>query len=306
MKKFLVPIVCILAAFTFVWFGLHRQNDQQLLPKKETTITPSNMGSSIPPYESGCSYTLIGWNLNNLGRKKTDEEIEIMAKVLAHGDIVAIQEVVAGKEFGAQATARLATALGRTGAAWDYIVSDPTRPPSDGVERYAYFWKEHRVSVNRDDAHLVDELQNSIDREPYALSFELKGIPAVRVFTIHAVPTAKQPMAEVKALTAAKAVRAGDRVIVAGDFNLDPKKTDPLFGRIGFTGNINTHTSLKSIMRKEGHTARQYDNIYTRGVTVCKSGVIDFVSEHFSPVTNASLKQARHLSDHLPVYINFR
>ena len=48
------------------------------------------------------------------------------------------------------------------------------------------------------------------------------------------------------------------------------------------------------------------DRADTVGVHVCESGVIDFVSSKFSPVTNESLKEARKISDHLPVYIRFR
>lgn len=229
-----------------------------------------------------------------------------MAKVIAHADIVAVQEVTAGKDFGVQAVGKLAMALGRTGAAWDYIVSDPTRSPSMGVERYAYLWKKHTVAVNRDEARLVDELQESVDREPYTLLFQLKKVPAVKVFTFHAVPTAKQPIHEVEALVSAKEVRGAERAIVAGDFNLSRKKTDSLFERIGFTGHITASTSLKSAVQSNGYRSRQYDNVYTKGITVCTAGVIDFVEAHFAPVTDASLRNARHLSDHLPVFVTFR
>lgn len=305
MKKILIALICLSVTLAVVWLVYPKQSEERSTSPKETAIERSQATPKTPP-ASDCAYTFVSWNIANFGRKKTDEEITLMAKALAHADIVAVQEVTAGKDFGVQAVAKLAIALGRTGAAWDYIVSDPTAPPSAGVERYAFLWKKHVALINRDEAHLVSELEAYIDREPYALTFRLKKAPAVGIFTVHAVPTGKEPIREIEALVAAKEVAGATRAIVAGDFNLPPRKTDPLFGRIGFAGNISAYTSLKSIMRKEGHLARQYDNIYTKGVTVCRSGVIDFVSEHFGPVTNASLKKARRVSDHLPVFITFR
>ncbi|OGZ05447.1 MAG: hypothetical protein A3C93_01105 [Candidatus Lloydbacteria bacterium RIFCSPHIGHO2_02_FULL_54_17] len=305
MKKFLIALVCLSVTLAVVWLVYPRHNDQQVTSLKETAIERSGVTPKAPS-GSDCTHTFVSWNIANFGRKKTDEEITLMAKVLAHADIVAIQEVTAGKDVGAQAVAKLASALGRTGASWDYIVSDPTQPPSAGVERYVFLWKKHMATINRDEAHLVSELQASVDREPYALTFQPKNAPAVKIFTVHAVPTEKEPIYEIEALVSAKEIANATRAIVAGDFNLPPNKTDPLFGQIGFAGNVNEHTSLKSIMRKEGHTARQYDNVYTKGVTVCKAGAIDFVQMHFAPVTQESLRNARRVSDHLPVFVNFR
>lgn len=70
-----------------------------------------------------CPNTFMSWNIANFGRSHSDSEVEVMAHVLATADIVAVQEVTAGKNSGAQAVARLSSALSRTGSEWDYIVS---------------------------------------------------------------------------------------------------------------------------------------------------------------------------------------
>lgn len=291
------------AIAAIVWFGMSRTSAPPLNPK-EVAVTTERSGSAPPT--KGCVATFVSWNIANFGRKKTDDEIALMAKVLARADIVAVQEVVAGKDFGAQAVARLAVALGRTGAAWDYIVSDPTQPPSEGVERYAFLWKKHVATINRDEARLVSALEQDIDREPYTLTFHVKGAAPVPIYTIHAVPSEKHPITEVRALASSPEITNASRAVVAGDFNLPPQSTDPLFAKAGYQGHIAELTTLKGKVSDGGYRARQYDNIYTKGLTVCSAGVIDFVDGHFTPLTPTTLRAARHLSDHLPVFITFR
>lgn len=305
LKK-LIGLIALVAILVVIVLGYGRQDNRDRDTHKEANIISTESSARGAPPKTSCPYTFISWNIANFGRKKTDEEIALIAKVLAHADIVAVQEVVAGKEFGAQAIAKLALALGRTGAAWDYTVSDPTRPPSAGVERYAYLWKRHTMTVNRDNARLVQELQASVDREPYALLFQPKESAPLYVFSVHTVPVAKQPIREVEALVSAKEVRAVKRAIIAGDFNLSRKKADPLFARIGFTGHITASTSLRGFVGRNGYRSRQYDNVYTKDLRVCTAGVIDFVGTYFAPVTDESLRNARHLSDHLPVFVTFR
>lgn len=269
---------------------------------------PARVSAKTPYADAECPYTFMSWNIANFGRSRSDAEIAFMAAVLQRADIVAVQEVTAGKNFGVQAVAKLANALSRTGTDWDYIVSNPTQPKSPGVERYAFLFKKGTVAINRDDAHLVAELEAAIDREPYALAFHPKkaGHEPLAIFTIHTVPTEKNPMHEVRALVSAGEITASQRTIVAGDFNLGKEKTDPLFHTIGFEGHIAELTSLKRTVVGEKYLLHQYDNIYTKGVRICKTGVVDFVGQHFSPVTDESLGQALKISDHLPVFATFR
>lgn len=253
-----------------------------------------------------CPYTFVSWNIANLGKHNTPEQLAHMAKILAHADIVSVQEVTARKGFGAKAVARLADELSRTGAAWDYIVSDATEPASSGVERYAFLFKSHVVSINRDEAHLVGALRDPIDREPFTSLFQIKGGKPVRVFTIHTVPTAKLPIREVEALGASDEVRSAPRAFIAGDFNLGRDATDVPLVDAGYAGHIRALTSLKKKLDGGRYVGVQYDNIYTKGVHVCTAGVIDFVERDFAPITDESLARARELSDHLPVFATFK
>jgi len=91
---------------------------------------------------------LISWNIRDLGRTKSDAEIELMAQVLRGYDVIAIQEVVAKHPGGAKAVARLTDALDKMGADYDYSVSDPTQSSSPHTrERYAYIWRTSTVKT---------------------------------------------------------------------------------------------------------------------------------------------------------------
>ncbi len=179
-------------------------------------------------------------------------------------------------------------------------------PPSSGVERYAFCSKKKSVHFDRHKARLVKELEEEVDREPYTLFFEPKHGKPLDVFTIHAVPTAKAPIKEIRALTFSSALGDTPRAIVAGDFNMPPKETDPLFAAVGYQGHIAELTSLRKKVTGAQYLSRQYDNIYTKGVEVCTSGAVDFVKKSFSPVNDESLLRALKISDHLPVFVTFK
>ena len=299
-KRIVIVIAIVLGLLVLLrviafFFQAHKPNTPQNTEIRAERSAPN----------AKCPNTFMSWNLENFGTSKTDEAIERMAEILSVADIVAVQEVTAGKDHGIQAVAKLADALSRKGAKWDYIVSEPTMPPSPGVERYAYLWKTHRVSVNRREAHLVHELEEAIDREPYEVTFEISGSGAVQIFTIHTVPTAKHPINEIKVLTAAHELKSAQKAIVAGDLNLGPNDTDAYFEQAGFVGHIDALTSLGAKMHGERYFAKQYDNIYTKGVKVCSSGVVDFVKTYYSPPNNAKLHDAREVSDHAPVVMTF-
>lgn len=87
---------------------------------------------------------LLSWNIENLGKSKSDSAITYIANTVKDYDVVVIQEVVAGNG-GAQAVAKLAGELNRKGAKWDYSISDPTSSSAYKTERYAYIWKTAKV-----------------------------------------------------------------------------------------------------------------------------------------------------------------
>lgn len=254
-----------------------------------------------------CPYVYASWNIANLSTNRSPENLEQVARVIGdmYPDVLAIQEVTAGKDHGSKAVALLVDSLSRKGKLYDYIVSDPTKPASPSVERYAYLVRRG-VLFNRKSAHLVFDLQEKIEREPYSVVVTFAG-KEVTLFTLHAVPTAKKPEQEIAQLLSSVELQATSGAsIFSGDFNLPYKVTDITFQRLQHVGNIRGMTSLRDKLTKQGsYLSRQYDNIYTKGMHVCSGDAYDFVKKYFSPVTNESLRSARRISDHLPVYVTF-
>lgn len=138
---------------------------------------------------------LLSWNIENIGKSKSDSTIIFIANTLKDYDIVAIQEVVAGYG-GAQAIAKLADELNRKGAKWDYTISDPTTSSAYKTERYAFLWKTSKVK-KIGDAWLEQKYNLEIDREPYYCTFQYDD----KQFTLanfHAITKSKQPETEIK------------------------------------------------------------------------------------------------------------
>jgi endonuclease/exonuclease/phosphatase family metal-dependent hydrolase len=245
------------------------------------------------------SIVLVSWNACNFGRSKTDQTIAFMAELLRNADIIALQEV-STSNFGAQAVAKLSDELNRKGAKWDYVVSDATHE-SGGKERYAFLWKTARIEALPRRAVLAEELKDDLEREPAKINFRIGG-KNFTVASFHLVPTQKHPEREAEAVGEKSAGLSGSNTIFVGDFNLSHKKLDgAMEGRLGLKHCIQGKTSLKTKPGKGGlYLAKEYDNIYVGGgVKVHRSAILDFVP-YFKDVS-----EARHISDHLPVFIIF-
>lgn len=244
------------------------------------------------------SIKVASWNLYNIGISKDDEEIAFISKMLKNYDIVAVQEI-STKLSGPRAIVKLADELNRRGSNWDYVISDPTS--GEGSERYAYLWKTSKVLLDGR-AWLVKgrSLAARLDREPYMARFAV-GENSILIANFHAVPTSKKPIEEIKLLDEVHNLYTKDNLVILGDFNLSQKSKgfDDLRKK-GYNSVLkNQKTSLRRIKTKSGsYLAREYDNIFYKkaALTSKRGGVINFV-KHFK-----SLKAARKISDHLPVW----
>lgn len=281
-------------------------------PERVEKSSPPNVSSKLIPIPDSCPkdkelYKYVQWNLLKFGKSKTPETLEMMAEITREADLIAGQEISVS-DFGSQAVAKLQDELSRKGSKRDSLISDRTAPESDGVEKYAFWWESSKMWTNRREARLVTELQSVIIREPYKAVFHIgKEQNTVSVYTIHVVPTAKNPIREVEALAKSEELNGSGNMILSGDFNLAADATDPLMEKAGFTGHIHEKTSIGNKVKSDGrYLSHQYDNIYTKGnIGVCASGVIDFPTRFFAPVTTENLKAVKKVSDHLPVYIVF-
>ena len=239
---------------------------------------------------------LLSWNVENLGSSKSDKDIAIIVKIIKDYDVVALQEVVAGAG-GAQAVAKLANELNRTGSKWDYTVSDPTSSSAYKTERYAYLWKTSKVK-KIGGAWLEKKYNLEIDREPYYGTFEYRGKQFTMV-NFHAITKSKQPETEIKYFKFLPAQYPKLNLMFVGDFNCPQSHT--VFNPLKKTGYksafINQKTSLKKECKANVCLASEFDNIWYNSykISATNSKALHFYS------TFKTLKEAREISDHIPI-----
>jgi deoxyribonuclease-1-like protein len=287
--------------FSLLWLGActlsSQGNGPQSLSQEQANIEYASTGEQmIDGSEEQDCFRLVSWNIANLGKSKDDQEIDYMAKVLKDFDLVAIQEVVAG-EGGAQAVARLADALNRKGSKWEYSISNPTT--GNGVERYAFLWRPHRVKASGK-PWLESHVESVIDREPFMGRFQFNG-KTFLLANLHAVPKDKGPNVEIAALKDLTLWYPNDAIVLVGDCNATHEEygAQELY-KVGFKdalGEQRTTLKMKPDQNNE-HLANAYDHIYLeqKEWQISSKGCYD-ISQDWS-----DLKTTRLISDHIPVW----
>lgn len=238
--------------------------------------------------------------MENFGKSKSNQEITFIANTIKDFDIVAVQEVVAGNG-GTQAVARLADELNRKGDKWDYRISEPTSSSAYKTERYAFIWKTNAAKL-KGKPWLEQKFNLEIDREPYYATFEIKG-KTITIASFHAITKSKQPETEIKYFKLLPQVYPNLNLLFTGDFNCSQSHSVfiPL-KKMGYTSILkNQKTSLKTKPKGTEYLASEYDNMFykTNSINYLKSDVILFYKKFIS------LKEARKISDHLPIWFEF-
>lgn len=244
--------------------------------------------------------TLLSWNLSNLGSTKSDSTILFIAKQIKDYDIVALQEIVVNPS-GAQAVAQLANELNRSGMKWDYVISNPTSSSAYKTERYAFLWQTGSVQLVGE-PWLEKKYALEIDREPFYATFQYQN-KQFTVVNFHAITKKRQPETEIKYFKFLPELYADLNLLFVGDFNCPETHTvfTPL-KKIGYASAFeNQKTTLRSTCIKEDCLASPYDNMYYRldKIKIVQQGVLPFYV-HFD-----SLNDARKISDHIPIWIQF-
>ncbi len=256
------------------------------------------------PYDAiAATYTVISWNIKDFGQSRDDREIEAIAAIVAHADLVVIQEVVAKHPGGAQAVGRLAEALKRKGANWDYRISDPTKSPSSYIsERYAYLWKASRIQL-WGHPHLLKEVDEAVHREPFVAEFKINNL-LYKLINYHSRTHDEsfEESIEIQAITSWISKQQNENIIWCGDFNLrnDHEAFGPLLG-IGFQSCINGQaTTLKMYCENGNYLSLGEDNIYykIKGAYEVRCDVLDFMKDR---PCEAVTTLRNTFSDHLPV-----
>jgi endonuclease/exonuclease/phosphatase family metal-dependent hydrolase len=244
--------------------------------------------------------TLISWNIANLGHSKSQKTIHYIANAVRDYDVIAIQEVVAGYG-GVQAVAKLADELNRTGTKWDYVISDPTNSSAYKTERYAFIWKTAKLK-KIGTAWLEKRYHLEIEREPYFCTFQFEN-KQFTVVNFHAITKKMQPETEIKYFKFLPDEYPTLNLIFAGDFNCPQSHSvfNPL-RKMGYQSIlVGQKTSLKQKCRNNKYLASEYDNIYykTSKIKRMNAGIIPFYKDF------NTLKEARRISDHIPIWFEF-
>ncbi|MCC5944717.1 MAG: endonuclease/exonuclease/phosphatase family protein [Bernardetiaceae bacterium] len=243
---------------------------------------------------------IVSWNLYNLGRTKSNDDLAYMAKQVKDFDIVAIQEIVTSPP-GAKALAQIADELNRMGSKWDYKLSEVT--VGAGIERYAFLWKTSKVSLQQ--AYLENASRFALDREPQMGQFkDKKSGKTFWVLNFHAVPSGKNPETEIILLEYMHHKYKPEPLILLGDFNLSEKhEAYDEIKRIGYKPCVTDQkTSIRMKVTEDGESlSQEYDNIFYMPslIDMKKSGVIHFYKDY------PTLREARNISDHIPVWMDF-
>lgn len=246
--------------------------------------------------------TIVSWNIQNFGQSKNVEEMNTIADIVKHADIIAIQEVVSSAG-GRQAVVRLTEALKAKGESWDYLLSDKTNSAKYMTERYAIIWKNEHIKIKKEhQGRLLKELDAKVDREPFLIEF-FTADTSFFIMNYHAKSYSKNPRVEVKqVLEYTQEKYADKKFILAGDFNLS--QTEEVFNDFKLAGFMPVHLNEKTTLKrkcKEGlYVNYPIDNIfYSTKIKAISKKVIDFVKNC------KNLKKSRFISDHLPVELKF-
>jgi endonuclease/exonuclease/phosphatase family metal-dependent hydrolase len=243
---------------------------------------------------------LFSWNVENLGSSKSPSDLLYIVNILKDYDVVALQEVVAGPG-GVQTVAKLADELNRKGSKWDYVVSYPTSSSAYKTERYAFLWKTGKVK-KIGEAWLEKKYHLEIDREPYYCTFDYKG-KSFTIVNFHAITKSRQPETEIKYFKFLPEQYPSLNLLFVGDFNCPQSHT--VFNPIRKMGYLpiltNQKTSLKKECKLDECLASEFDNIWydSSKVKVTNAKVIHFYNGF------ELLSEARKISDHIPVVLEF-
>ncbi|MEZ4853758.1 endonuclease/exonuclease/phosphatase family protein [Flavobacterium sp.] len=252
---------------------------------------------------SGVTFAQVSvctWNLENFGQSKSDSIITYITKKIKNYDIVAIQEVVAGFG-GTQAVAKLTDELNRTGAKWEYVVSNPTSGSAYKTERYAFLWKPSKVKLI-EKPWLEQKYKQEIDREPFFATFAYEG----KEFTLvnfHAITKKMQPETEIKYFKYFFEEYSNLNLIFVGDFNCPQSHSvfNPWRKKQYLPVFVHQKTTLKNQCKKQECLASEFDNIWyaKNKLVVLQTKAIHFYEDF------TSLKKAKTISDHIPLVFEF-
>ncbi len=268
------------------------------------------VASKLPLSGGSPKLTLMSWNMKHLGRRNFDPRQA--SAILSEADVVAFQEVNK-TESGLDSLQGMAQYLSELTK--ERICMAVSEVPSDSRERYAYIWKDHRISYVKTDGEVMEHCPSTaltirlgvknarqITREPAFGTFYFKPTGKLFVYaTIHLVPAKKKPGKEIRPLFDTFAEVAGP-VVIGGDYNLDSSYGDFEAARtLGFQPSMmGVKTSLSS---KSRTLSRAYDNFWFKNMKLLSPPRVINLYDVFTEKSQKEIYD--NFSDHCPIIGQF-
>ncbi|NPA91392.1 MAG: endonuclease/exonuclease/phosphatase family protein [Chloroflexi bacterium] len=283
--------------------------------------------AGVPPKVTDKNIIIATWNIRMFGDvypsfeenphypKRNLRAIAIIAEIISHFDVVAIQEV-------RRDVTGLRTLLEFLGPHWGVILSDVNEGHAGNAERLAFVYDKRRVDPSGLAGELVlppewgTRALQQFARTPYAVSFRAGDIAFILV-TVHirygsGNPNERLPELEAFAEWMARWSRREDRyhedLIVLGDFNID-RRGDPRFEAFTSRG-LNVPPQIRGISTNlaTGKKAKHYDQIgWFMGQLhmefTGRAGSVDFAGAVFKELSLRNMSY--RVSDHLPLWVEF-
>ncbi len=274
---------------------------------------------------------IASWNIRMLGGlhpefaenadspKRNLRALAIIAETVRRFDVVAIQEI------RRQTTAVRALVDDFLGPDWGLILTDVTVGASGNGERLGFVFDRRRLRPSGLAGEIVlppaagGEPVEQFDRTPYIVGFEAGGT-RFSLVTAHIKygDTPEDRRAELEAFAEFTATELRDRarvndreigtVITLGDFNIDERGDNPLFGAFVSRGLV-VPEQLRGLKTTFGTEPKFYDQIAwfmgsdMRLPFTGQAGVVDFMGAVFQELT--PLETSFRVSDHFPLWAEF-
>ena len=249
--------------------------------------------------------SIASYNIQVFGTTKLQQPAvrDVLVKVVRQFDVVAIQEVRSKDD---SILPEFVRHINADGSRYDFVIG-PRLGRTSSKEQYAFVFNTDRVEVDRSSVITLNDPQDLLHREPLVARFRALADPPEAGFTfwlvdIHTdpdeVPQEIDVLVDVfQVMTQARADE--DDVILLGDLNADETQ----FGRLGKIPGITWVVPRSTPTNTRGnHT---YDNlVFLEQATAEFTGRWGVVN--MCKAFNLSVEEALKVSDHLPVWAEFR
>ncbi len=245
---------------------------------------------------------IASFNVQALGpaKRSNPHVMEILARILQHYDVVALQEIQSSRDDLLPA---VVAKLNQSGRNYDYMIG-PRVGRSEPRDQYAYVFDTTRLETDRYQLYTVDDPEDLMSYEPLVAWFRCKGVPVQHAFTFSLVNLRIDPsFADAERAVLPSLIEAvqqdgrqEDDWILAGDFaGGNSQIVVPHDHTIRFavrdTPTDVSGTRMMDTIFFSSHATTEFTG---------RAGAFDFLRKY-----NLSIERAMEISNHLPVWAEF-